>query len=297
MNADLIIHNARQLVTCASPGGKAKKGADAMRDVGIIENGAVAIKNGLIVETGESDTILKNFSAGNTIDAQGKVVCPGFVDCHTHVVFAGNRLDEFELKIKGADYLEILKSGGGILSTVRHTREASLEELISESAARLGKMLAHGTCTAEVKTGYGLDTPTELKMLRAIERLDETHPVDLIPTFLAAHAVPPEYRENSDEYVRLICEEMIPKAFLWWNESSIKKKYPISFPDLRTPFSVDVFCEKNAFDLEQSRRILETAGKFHISVRAHVDEFTKLGGAQMEIDLSAFSIDNLDATS
>lgn len=296
MKADLIIHNARQLLTCAA-NGKPKRKTE-MQALGIIENGAVAVLDGKIAAVGASDEILREYESENTIDASGKTVSPGFVECHTHVVFAGNRLNEFELKIKGADYLEILQSGGGILSTVRQTREASLADLIEQSRKRLDKMLALGITTAEVKTGYGLDTETELKMLEAIFELDKSHEIDLIPTFLPAHAVPPEFREEekkrigeeertgADLYVDLICEEMLPMAI---------KKTEIS--NLSSPIFVDVFCEKNAFDLEQSRRVLETARRLGFKLKAHVDEFTNLGGARLAIELGATSIDHLDAIS
>lgn len=288
MNADLIIYNAGQLVTCAS-NGKAKKGA-LMRDAGIIENGAIAVKDGLIVGAGNTEKILRNFSAEHSLDAEKRVVCPAFVDCHTHIVYAGDRLDEFELKIKGADYLEILKAGGGILSTVKKTRSADLSRLIGESKERLDKMLEFGTATAEIKTGYGLDAETELKMLRAIFELDEIHPVDLIPTFLPAHAVPPEYKGKSDEYVDLICDEMLPQAAARCKNSHFYK-------DEAHNFFIDVFCEKNAFDLEQSRKVLEKAKNLGFKLKAHVDEFTNLGGTEMAINLGATSIDHLDAIS
>ncbi len=293
MKADLIIHNA-QLITCAS-NGKAKKEAQ-MQDLGIIENGAVAVVDGKIVAVGKSADILREYSSENTIDATGKVVSPGFVECHTHIVFAGNRLNEFELKIKGADYLEILKSGGGIISTVRQTREASLGELIEQSRKRLDKMLALGITTAEVKTGYGLDTETELKMLEAIFELDKTHPIDLIPTFLPAHAIPiADFRlrnadwsdeEIADLYTDLICEEMLPKA-----------KQTLDSRLSTLDCFVDVFCERNAFNLEQSRKVLEKAKSLGFGIKAHVDEFTNLGGARMAISLGATSIDHLDAIS
>lgn len=288
MKADFIVHNAKQLVTCASKG-KAKKGS-AMQNVGIIENGAFAVKDNLIFAVGKSDEILREFQTENVLDANQKVVCPAFVECHTHIVFAGNRLDEFELKIKGADYLEILESGGGILSTVRQTREADLEDLIEQSRKRLDKMLALGVTTCEVKTGYGLDCLTEMKMLEVIAELDKIHTIDLVPTFLPAHAVPPEFKKNSDEYVEIICDEMIPKAAEWFQNSHFKSKQT---PD----FFIDVFCEKNAFDLSQSRRVLETAKSFGFKIKAHVDEFTNLGGARMAIELGAVSIDHLDAIS
>lgn len=283
MKTDLIIYNSG-LVTCAS-NGKPKRLA-AMQDVGLIENGAVAISGGKILAVGKSDEILREFESEETIDAHEKVVSPAFVECHTHIVFAGNRLNEFELKIKGADYMEILKSGGGILSTVRQTREASLPDLIEQSAKRLDKMLALGITTAEVKTGYGLDTESELKMLGAILALNDSHEIDLIPTFLPAHAVPPEFKENSDDYVNLICEEMLPLA---------SAKFKIQ--NTNSPFFVDVFCERNAFNLEQSRRVLETGKSLGFKLKAHVDEFTNLGGARLAISLGATSIDHLDAIS
>ena len=283
MKVDLIIHNA-ELITCAS-GGKAKKGTQ-MQDVGLIKNGAIAISDGKIIAVGKSADILREFSSENAIDANGKVVSPSFVECHTHIVFAGNRLNEFELKIKGADYLEILANGGGILSTVRQTREASLAELVEQSRKRLDKLLALGVTTCEIKTGYGLDTETELKMLEAIFELDKSHSIDLIPTFLPAHAVPPEFKENSDKYVDLICREMLPKA-----------KEIINYQLSIINYFVDVFCERNAFNLEQSKRVLETAKSLGFKLKAHVDEFTNLGGARMAIELGATSIDHLDAIS
>jgi imidazolonepropionase len=317
MKVDLIIYNAGQLVTCAS-GGKPKR-LVRMRDVGLIENGALAIKDGSITGIGTNAEIHREFEAGNSIDAGGRVVCPAFVDPHTHVVFAGDRINEFELKIKGADYLEIMAAGGGIINTAKRTRAASLEDLVRQSALRLDKMLAHGTGSAEIKTGYGLDTETELKMLAAIFALDEKHEMDLIPTFLPAHAVPPEFRENPDRYVDLICEEMLIRAKSLFvlhkyrppdDEVEIEKgesKISFGLYDLadveisnllqNNPFFVDVFCEKNAFNLEQSRRVLETAKSLGFKLKAHVDEFTNLGCARLAIELGATSIDHLDATS
>ena len=286
MQADLVIDNIGQLVTCASPTGP--KRGEAMRDIGLISDGAVAVIDGMIAAIGNADDMRRQYGSTETLDAAGRVVCPGFVDPHTHIVFGGDRLDEFELKIKGADYLEILKSGGGIISTVRKTRESSVEALVEQGMRRLDKMLACGTMTCEIKTGYGLDTETELKMLEVIENLDKAHVIDVVPTFLAAHAVPPEYKDNSDGYVDLICREMLPEAWGWYERSN--------FHD-RVPFFVDVFCEKNAFDIVQSRRVLETAGQLGFAVKAHVDEFTNLGGSRLAIEMSATSIDHLDAIS
>ena len=287
MKADQIVTNIGQLVTCSSDGSP-KRGA-AMRDVGIIRNGAVAIAEGKFVGIGPRAEIEASYSAKESIDAGGKVVCPGFVDPHTHIVFAGDRLDEFELKIQGAEYLEILEKGGGIISTVRKTREASLETLVEQARQRLDKMLACGTTTAEIKTGYGLDTETELKMLRVIEELDRTHPIDIVPTFLPAHAIPPEFKGNAGGYVELICEEMLPEAWSWYGTSAFAEK--------GIPFFADIFCERNTFDVDQTRRILETASRLGFGLKAHVDQFTNLGGSDLAISLGAASIDHLDTIS
>ncbi len=284
---DMIIHNAGQLVTCVS-GGRVKRGA-AMQDVGIIDDGGVAIADGKFVAVGTSSAIRAKFTADEVLDAEGRVVCPGLVDPHTHIVYAGDRLNEFELKIKGADYLDILASGGGIISTVRHTREASIEMLVEQSLKRLDKMLACGTTTCEIKTGYGLDTETELKMLAVIEVLDKRHPIDIVPTFLAAHAVPPEFKGNADGYVGLICEEMLRWAWKWYEESHFSSK--------NRPFFIDVFTEKNAYDVAQTRRIFETASEIGFGIKAHVDQFTNLGGSRLAMEMNAASIDHLDAIS
>jgi len=284
--ADLIIHNAGQLVTCAS-GGKPKRGAE-MLDAGIIENGAIAIAGGKFIGVGTSTEIFAAFSSENTVDARGRVVCPGFVDPHTHIVFAGDRLNEFELKIKGADYLDILAAGGGIISTVKQTREASIETLVQQARKRLDKMLACGTTTVEIKTGYGLDTATELKMLAVIAELDKQHAIDIVPTFLAAHAIPPEDKDNPDAYVNLICDTMLSAAWRWFVGSHFYGS---------VPFFCDVFCEKGAFTLPQSRKVLETAKSLGFKLKAHVDQFTNLGGARLAIGQGAISIDHLDAIS
>ena len=313
MKADLIIHNAR-LVTCAAMGNP--KRALQMQDVGLIENGAVAVFDKKIAAVGKSEEILGEFESVETIDAKGKIVSPGFVECHTHIVYAGNRFDEFELKIKGADYLEILESGGGILSTVRQTRKASLAELVEQSRKRLNKMLALGVTTCEVKTGYGLDTESELKMLGAIFKLNKTHAVELVPTLLAAHAVPPEFMGREDDYIDLVCSETLKYAFqlfaldkIDFDETKLKsaangESVGVYFSESKqssltrnNPFFIDVFCEKNAFNLEQSRKVLEAGRRYGMKLKAHVDEFTNLGGAAMAIELGATSIDHLDTIS
>lgn len=259
-----------------------------MRDVGLIADAAVAVIDGKFAAIGTSQEVTKNYTADVVIDAERKVVSPGFVDPHTHIVWAGDRLDEFELKIKGADYLEIFAAGGGILSTVTKTRAASVEELVDSGMKRLDKMLACGTATVEIKTGYGLETDTELKMLRVIEELDKRHPIDIVPTFLAAHAVPGEFKDNGDGYVSLVCDEMLPRAWNWYQSSLFAG---------RVPFFVDVFCEKNAFDLAQTSHIFDTAKNIGFQVKAHVDEFSNLGGSRVSVASGAVSIDHLDAIS
>jgi imidazolonepropionase len=292
-NVDLIIENSSQIVTCAS-NLNTKKGS-AMADVGIVPNGSIAIADGKIVGVGTISEVKQEFSAETILDADGKSVIPGFVECHTHLVYGGNRLDEFELKIKGADYLEILEAGGGIISTVQQTRKASLEELIGQSKVRLDRMLKLGVTTCEVKTGYGLDTDTELKMLEAIAELDKIHPIDLVPTFLPAHAIPPEWKGREDEFTDLICEEMIPQAIDWYRNSHFVKAE--NSGSSTNNIFIDVFCEKGAFNLEQSKKVIKTAKNLGFRIKAHVDEFSNLGCARFAIENGATSIDHLDATS
>jgi len=286
-DADLLITNAAQLVTCASPDGPKRR--ESMGDVGIIPDGAVAIVDGEFVAVGPTVEILRTYDSAHIVDANGCVVCPGFVDPHTHIVYAGDRLNEFELKIKGADYLEILANGGGIISTVTNTREASVEALASLARQRLDKMLACGTTTCEIKTGYGLDTESELKMLAVIEELDKRHAVSIVPTFLGAHTIPTEFKENANAYVDLICGEMLPLAWKWYEQSHFAAK--------KIPFFCDVFTEKNAFDLEQSRRLLREAKSMGFKIKAHVDQFTNLVGTRTSIQMGAVSVDHLDAIS
>ena len=285
VDADLLIHSAAQVVTCAADA--PKRGA-AMQDVGIISDGAVAVKDGRILAIGPTESIRERYSAGQTINASGKVICPGFVDPHTHVVYAGGRIDEFEQRIRGATYMEIMAAGGGIVSTMRATREASVDELVASTLPRLEQMLRLGTTTAEVKTGYGLDLDSELKMLDAIAALDLAQPIDLVPTFLPAHAVPPEFNGRSAAYVDWVVNEMIPAAAEWYRNSH--------FVALERPFFNDIFCEQNAFDLEQSRRVLETGIAHGLPAKIHADEFTSLGGMGLAVELGAVSVDHLDAT-
>jgi imidazolonepropionase len=254
-------------------------------DLGIIEDGAVAIKDGCVAAVGSTETLRAQVHPTLEIDASGRVVCPGFVDPHTHLVWMGDRAGEFEQRIAGATYLEIMAAGGGIMSTVRATRAASVEALVAETRPRLDRMLAHGATTVEVKTGYGLTTAAELRALEAIVTLDRAHPATLVPTFLGAHAVPAEFKGQPDAYVDLLVDEMLPAV--------AEKSRTLGLA--RMPFC-DVFCEDGAFDLAQSRRILEAAQALGFPLKIHVDEFAALGGTKLAVALGATSADHLVTT-
>jgi imidazolonepropionase len=276
MHADLLIEHADQLITVASDGG-AKRGA-AMRELGMIADGALATADGRIVAVGTTDAVRAEVrDAAERIDARGKAVLPGFVDAHTHVIFAGDRVDEFERRLQGATYLEIMAGGGGIMATVRATRAASEEQLAAESAARLAKMLAHGTTTAEAKSGYGLSTADELKMLRVIRLLNATQPLELVPTFLGAHALPAEYAGRADAYIRLVVDEMLPAV------AALGEPLPF----------VDIFCDEGAFTIEHLEQLLGAARALGFPLKAHLDEFAALGGTPVAAALGATSVDHL----
>ncbi len=285
MKVDLLIQNAAQLVTCAGPG---PRRGPAMAEVGLIPDGAVAITDGQIVAVGPTADLRADVTARKRLDAAGRVVCPGFVDPHTHAVYAGDRVAEFELRIRGATYMEIMQAGGGIANTMRATRAATVEELVAASRPRLEMMLALGTTTIEIKTGYGLDTASEIKMLEAIAALDRALPVDLVPTFLGAHAVPPEYQGRTETYVDLVITEMLPAAAEWYGRSP--------FAPRRFPLFADVFCEANVFDAGQSRRVLAAGQALGLPAKIHADEFKSLGGVALAVELSVVSADHLDVT-
>jgi len=279
VGCDLLIHSAAELLTLA---GGPQRGADLGR-LGIIEDGALAVTAGRVVAVGPTVEIRRRHRARREIDARGRVVLPGFVDPHTHVVWMGDRAAEFELRLRGATYLEIMAAGGGIASTVRRTRQASIEGLMLAARPRLERMLAHGTTTAEAKTGYGLDTQAEIRLLDAILALDREGPIDLAPTLLGAHAVPPEFGGDTQGYVDLVCAQMLPAA---------REHMKSTAPGRSLPF-VDVFCEQGAFDLAQSRQILETARQLGFPLKIHADEFAGLGGTGLAVELGAISADHL----
>jgi len=277
MKVDLLLRSASQLLTLA--GGRQR--GHELGQLGIVEDGAVAILGERIHAVGSSDELCDEFESDRVIDVSGHVVMPGFIDPHTHLIWAGDRADEFEARASGSTYMELLSQGGGILSTVRRTREASLADLIEQAQLRLDRMLSHGTTTAEAKTGYGLALEPELRILEAILTLDEQGPIELTPTFLPAHAVPAEHEAGA--YIDLICTEMLPALVKWWGER--RSGTPLPF--------VDIFCEEGAFNLAQSRQVLSAALDLGFPLKIHADEFASLGGADLAVELGAASADHL----
>jgi len=279
----MLITNISQLLTLV---GGPQRGND-LGHLGILAESAVLVRNGLIEAVGPCDRMLKAYPTEERYNAAGKVVMPGFVDPHTHLVWAGDRAAEFEMRLEGMTYQEISDAGGGIRATVRATRNASLDELKAQSRTRARMMLRAGTTTAEVKTGYALQHPGELTQLQAILELDKEGPLELVPTYLGAHDIPPEHKEHPEDYTSQLCRTLLPEVLSWWQ---------INAPDRPLPF-VDVFCETIAFNLEQSRRILETAKELGFPLKIHADEFDNLGGAALAARLGAASADHLVVTS
>ena len=278
-NADLLLVNAEEVLTLSSDTAKPRIGKQ-MCELGIIHDGALAIREGEIVGVGKTHDITKAFKGASVISAQGKIVLPGFVDPHTHLVFAGSREEEFQTRIQGVSYLEILNSGGGILKTVKETRRASVEKLTSLGLERLDNMIAHGTTTLESKSGYGLNLEDELKILEVTKRLNQLHSSHIVSTFMGAQAVPIEYRGNTEEYVTLVIREMLP---------AVSKKGLAEF--------CDVFCERGAFTLEQAKRILVGGKSVGLKPKIHADEMSLLGGAEIAADVGAISAEHLIYTS
>ncbi|MEL7633775.1 imidazolonepropionase [Sporomusa sphaeroides] len=270
----LLIKHAAELVTCAGP---APKAGAAMAEMGIITDGALLAQDGKIIWVGKTDELPEVDQAQcEIVDAAGRCVLPGFVDSHTHLVFGGYRADEFFWRLGGLPYLEILERGGGILNTVKATRQATKEELKALGRQRLDAMLAMGVTTVEGKSGYGLDSETELRQLAVMDELNREHPVDVVPTFMGAHAIPPDYKGRTDEYVDFIIDEVLPAV-----------------AEQGVAVFCDVFCEKGIFSIEQSRRILTAAKALGLKAKLHADEIVSLGGAELAADLGACSADHL----
>jgi imidazolonepropionase len=274
MNSLAVIH-AAQLVTLAGPK-RPRVGAE-MSELAIVRDGGMLIRDGKIDLVGSSEEVAKNAGDAKIVDAGGHVVLPGFVDAHTHLVFAGNRLDDFERRARGETYEQIARAGGGIWSTVEKTRAASVEELFNQAEAHAKWFLRCGTTTIEAKSGYGLTVEDELKILRVMQRLNGQTPLEIVPTFLGAHAVPRDM--NVDEYIGLVIDEMLPR---------IAGEKLAEF--------CDVFCERGYFDVEHSRRVLRAASKFGLRLRIHADQLSDSGGAQLAAELKATTADHLEKT-
>ncbi|MBP1995177.1 imidazolonepropionase [Paenibacillus eucommiae] len=280
----LYIRRASQVVTVAGSGNKPKTGSE-MSDIRVIEHGGVVLENDRIVFVGahgDAEAWVRSFEDRETdaqvqrIEAEGKIVLPGLVDPHTHLVFAGSREHELEMRLNGATYIEILQQGGGILYSTTQTRAASEQQLIEQSRRRLDRFIQYGVTTIEAKSGYGLTVEDELKQLRAARKLNDSHPVDIVSTFMGAHAVPSEYKANPDDYVRYVIEDMLPKV-----------------ADEQLAEFCDVFCEQGVFTVEQSERILEAGKRWGLIPKIHADEIVSFGGAELAAKLGAISADHL----
>jgi len=271
----LILTNIHELVTCK--GNTPKLGTD-MSDVGITDDDCILIEDGTISEVCKTKEILKKYRANEfqKIDCSTNAVLPGFIDSHTHFVFGGYRQDEFAKRLEGVSYMNILKAGGGISNTVSATRNSSLDELIADGIEKADRMLEYGVTTVEGKSGYGLDKDTELKQLRAIQNINQSHAIDIVPTFLGAHLVPKEYKGKAKEYLDFILNEVLP---------IVKLENLAEF--------VDIFCEEEIFDIEQSKAYLSKAKEMGFEVKLHADEIVDIGGASLAVELNATSADHL----
>jgi len=274
--ADFIIEDADLVVTCA---GSAPKRGATQGDVAALRGASIAAANGTIVFVGSADSLQRDVTIAPDavrIDARGCSVIPGFVDPHTHLVFAGDRREELQRRLSGASYAEIAAEGGGILRTVAATRAASEDDLTAAARARLDEMAGHGTTTCEAKSGYGLTVDSELRQLRVIKGLNDTHAVDIVPTFMGAHEIPPEYQARPDDYVALVADEMIPR---------VAGEHLAEW--------CDVFCDQGAFTPQESVAILSAGARAGLKPRVHADELARSGGAEVAAKVGARSADHL----
>lgn len=271
----ILVRNISQLVTCS--GFEAKRGKQ-MSELGIIEDGAVAMADGIITHVGTTEEVIRQLNRNEyqEIGAAGKAVLPGFIDSHTHFIFGGYREEEFSWRLRGDSYMSIMERGGGIVNTMKATRESSYEQLYQLGHDRLDELFRMGVTTVEGKSGYGLDLETERKQLRVMAELNSEHPVDVVSTYLGAHAVPPEYAGRTDAYVDFLIKEALP---------DIKREPSVTF--------CDVFCEKGVFSIEQSERLLLAARDLHFQLKLHADEIVPFGGAELAARLKAVSADHL----
>lgn len=279
MSKAVWIKHASQLVTLASEH-RGPRTKEAMSELSIIEDGSIWLENEIIQAFGTTDELQIKYAdridSAEIIDASGKLVTPGLVDPHTHVVYGGSREREFELRLEGATYMDIMNAGGGIHATSRMTREATEEEIFVQTEKRLDSFLAHGVTSIEGKSGYGLNLETEIKQLRVMRRLQQEHPIDIVPTFMGAHAVPSDFKGKEDQYVDLVVNEMLPRVA----------------HDKLAKFN-DVFCEVGVFTPEQSKRILEAGKTLGLTPKIHADEIESYGGAELAAEVGAISAEHL----
>ena len=275
-SADLAVLGCEQLVTCR---GRIPKRKEALQDIGVVDKGCIASSKGKIVFIGDEKSFNQEFRLeknGVQIDGSGLVGLPGFIDPHTHLPFAGTREEEFVLRLKGYSYQQLAEKGLGIQTTVKATRKATKDEIVSLCLSRLDRMLLHGTTTVEGKSGYGLSLKDEIKQLEAMREADALHPVDIIPTFMGAHEVPPEYATRKNDYIDLLIQSILPE---------VKKKKLAEF--------FDVFCEEGVYSIEETRKLVRAAKEAGLKVRIHADEFSPLGGAELAAQEHASSADHL----
>ncbi|MGD8536624.1 MAG: imidazolonepropionase [Candidatus Aminicenantes bacterium] len=275
-SADLAVLRCEQLVTC---GGQIPKKKGSLQDVGVMDNGCIASRQGKIVFIGderEFNEEVRLEENGILVDGKGMVGLPGFVDSHTHLPFAGTREQEFVLRLKGYTYQQLAEKGMGIQTTVKATRDASKEELVSLCLSRLDRMLLHGSTTVEGKSGYGLNLEDEIKQLEALQEAGSLHPIDIVSTFMGAHEVPQEFKSKKSEYIDLLIDRILPK---------VKEKNLAEF--------FDVFCEEGVYSVEETRKLARAAKEAGLKVKIHADEFSPLGGAQLAAEEGAGSADHL----
>lgn len=275
-SADLAVLGCEQLVTCR---GRIPKRKEALQDIDVLDKGCIASSKGKIVFIGDEKSFSQEFRLeknGVQIDGSGLVGLPGFIDPHTHLPFAGTREEEFVLRLKGYSYQQLAEKGLGIQTTVKATRKATKDELVSLCLSRLDRMLLHGTTTVEGKSGYGLSLEDEIKQLEAMREADALHPVDIVPTFMGAHEVPPEYTKRKNDYIDLLIQSILPE---------VKKKKLAEF--------FDVFCEEGVYSIEETRKLVRAAKEAGLKVRIHADEFSPLGGAELAAQEHASSADHL----
>jgi imidazolonepropionase len=279
MKKAVFIRNASQLVTLQGSS-DAPRIKECMSKLGTIENGSLWIENGVIQSVGKDQELFEKYQSrlgeAEIVDATGKLVTPGLVDPHTHLVFAGSRENEFNMRLQGSTYMEIMNSGGGIHATTRRTKNSSHDELFQEGFERLNQFLLHGVTTVEAKSGYGMEWETELKQLEVAKQLTKKHAVDVVSTFMGAHAIPKEYKEDPDRFVQIIIHDMIPKV-----------------AELGLAEFNDVFCEHGVFTPEQSRLILEAGKRHGLIAKIHADEIEPYEGAELAAELGAISADHL----